>query len=70
LSRPVVEFCGDVVEVGLCEVGDLGAFGEGLAEQTIGVFVAATLPGLRGSQKKTGTPVFTLNCACAAISLP
>jgi hypothetical protein len=51
LSRSAVEFRGDGVEVlgGVdCEVG---SFGEVLAEQTVGVFVGAVLPGcVRGEE--------------------
>jgi hypothetical protein len=41
-----------------------------LAQQPVGVLVAGPLPGLRGSQKYTGTPVSLVNRACSAISLP
>ena len=41
----VVEFCGDVVEVGLGVVRDLGALREVLTQQPVGVLVAAALPG-------------------------
>jgi hypothetical protein len=52
LAGSVVEFVGDVVEFGLGDFGEVGvAFGEVLAEQAVGVLVAAALPGLCGSQK-------------------
>jgi hypothetical protein len=51
LSRPAVELGGDRVQRGLIELAQVGAFGEVLAEEAVGVLVAATLPGLRGSQK-------------------
>ena len=40
----VVELAGDKIEVGLV-VSDLGALGEVLAQQPVGVLVGAALPG-------------------------
>ena len=42
--RPVVEFCGDVVELIGGPGVEVGSLGEVLAEQTVGVLVAAALP--------------------------
>jgi hypothetical protein len=70
LSRTAIQLSGDRVQGGLVELAQVGASGEVLADQTVGVFVAATLPGLRGSQKYTWTPVSTVNLVCSAISLP
>ena len=43
-----VECCGDSVQVVLCVSAEIGAFGEVLAEETVGVLVGATLPGTLG----------------------
>jgi hypothetical protein len=69
LSRAAVEFGGDRVQGGLVELAQVGASGEVLAEQTVGVLVAATLPGLRRSQNYTWTPVSTVKVVCSATSL-
>ena len=45
LAWPVVEFGGDRVEVVLAVSGEVGAFGEVLPEQPVGVLVGAALPG-------------------------
>jgi hypothetical protein len=45
LSRAFVELLGDGVEVGLCQRLEVQSSGEVLAQQTVGVLVAATLPG-------------------------
>jgi hypothetical protein len=45
LSRAAVEFGGDGVERGLVELAEVAALGKVLAEQPIGVFVGAALPG-------------------------
>lgn len=45
LSGAGVEFVGDGVQVGLGVDGQVGAFGEVLAEQAVGVLVGAALPG-------------------------
>lgn len=45
LAGTVVEFVGDGVQVGLTERAEVGAFGEVLPEQPVGVFVGAALPG-------------------------
>ena len=47
-AGPVVEFGGDGVELGGGPGGQVGAFGEVFAEQAVGVFVAAALPGRVG----------------------
>ena len=44
LSRSVVEAVGDVVEVGFAVDAEVGAFGHVLAEESVGVFVGASLP--------------------------
>src|SRR5689334_1418348 len=43
-----VELVGDGVEVGLGVGGQVGAFGEVVADQAVGVFVGAALPGRMG----------------------
>ena len=45
LAWASVEFTCDCVEVVLGELGEVGAFGEVLAEQSVGVLVGAALPG-------------------------
>ena len=45
LSWPGVECDGDRVEVGSRVSGEVGALGEVLPEQAVGVLVGATLPG-------------------------
>ena len=45
LAWSVVEFGGDRVEVVLAVSGEVGAFGEVLPEQPVGVLVGAALPG-------------------------
>jgi hypothetical protein len=60
----------DRIQRGLIEPTQVGAPGEVLAEQPVGVLVAAALPGLRGSQKETWTPESTVNWVCSASSLP
>ena len=45
LSRPPVELVGGEVEVGLGECCHVGAFGEVLAQETVGVLVGTALPG-------------------------
>jgi hypothetical protein len=56
LSRAIVELGGDRIQGGLVEPAQVGALGQVLAEQPVGVLVGAALPGLPGSQKKTCTP--------------
>src|SRR5215467_12020585 len=48
LAGPVVEFGGDGLELGGGPGGQVGAFGQVFAEQAVGVFVAAALPGRVG----------------------
>ena len=55
---------------GLAEPAQIGIPWQVLADQPVGVLVAGPLPGLRGSQKYTGTPVSVVNRACSAVSLP
>ena len=43
-----VQSCGDSVQVVSCVSAEIGAFGEVLAEETVGVLVGATLPGTLG----------------------
>jgi hypothetical protein len=45
LSGPVVELVGDVVQVAGAVGGQVAALGEVLAQQAVGVLVAAALPG-------------------------
>jgi hypothetical protein len=45
LSRLVVHQCGDIVEPCLTGVAQIGALGQERAQEAVGVFVAATLPG-------------------------
>ena len=51
LARPGVELPGDGIKFGLSEPGEIGALGEILPEQAVGVFVDAPLQGLWGSAK-------------------
>jgi len=44
LAGSLVHQAGDVVEFGLADSAQVGALGEELAQQTVGVFVAAALP--------------------------
>ena len=44
MSRPTVELGGDGVQGGLVEPAQVGALGQVLAEQAVGVLVGATLP--------------------------
>jgi len=59
-----------LVEIGLRITGQVGFLGEVLSQQTVGVFVGASLPGLCGSQKTTFTLVATVKLLCLAISSP
>jgi hypothetical protein len=45
LSRAAIQLGGDRIQGGLVELAQVGASGEVLAEQPVGVLVAATLPG-------------------------
>jgi hypothetical protein len=45
LSRAAVALGRDRVECGLVELAEIGALGEVLAQQAVGVLVAAALPG-------------------------
>src|ERR1700737_918837 len=45
LSRPVVEPVGDVIEIVLGMAAEIGAFRQVLADEAVGVLVAAALPG-------------------------
>jgi hypothetical protein len=51
LSRTAVELSGDGIQRGLVELAEVGALGEVLAEEAVGVFVVPRCQGLRGSQK-------------------
>ena len=48
LAGPVVEALGDVLECGGGVDAQVGPFGEILAQQPVGVFVAASLPRFAG----------------------
>src|SRR4029077_13594740 len=48
LAGAVVEFGGDGLELGWGPGSQIGAFGHVFAEQAVGVFVAAALPGAVG----------------------
>src|SRR5437660_12497648 len=50
-TGPVVERVGGGVEVVLAVDGEVGAFGEVLAGQAVGVFVCAVLPGAGGGRE-------------------
>ena len=52
LTRSVVELPGDGVEVILGEPGQVSAFGQVLAQEPVGVFVAAALPGAMRVRKE------------------
>lgn len=43
-SRPGIEFNRDGIEVFLIKDGEVGALGQVLAQQAVGVFIAASLP--------------------------
>src|SRR5215210_2937624 len=45
LAWPVVEFVGDGVELGFADRAEVGALGEVLAQEAVGVLVGAALPG-------------------------
>jgi len=45
LSRPLVEFAGDAVEILLAVHGQICSFGEVKVQQAIGVLAGALLPG-------------------------
>jgi len=45
MSRPRVELGGDLVEARLRDEGEVGALGQVLAEEPVGVFVRSSLPG-------------------------
>ena len=47
-AGPVVEAFGDFVEIVLAMSAEVGAFGQILPDQPVGVFVAAALPGAVG----------------------
>jgi len=50
-SRPGIEFKRDSIEVFLIKDGEVGALGQVLAHQTVGVFIAALLPRAIRSSK-------------------
>ena len=69
-SRASVERVGGSVEVALGESGHIGALGEVLAEQTVGVLFRAPLPRrLRVTEVDLDAGV-DRELACWAISLP
>src|SRR5450756_2168822 len=70
LSGSAVELQGDGVEVVLGVLGQVGALGEVLAQEPVGVLVVPRCHGECGSQKNTGMPVATVNRACSVISRP
>ena len=49
LARTVVEFVGDGVQVGLAERAEVGALGQVLPKQPVGVLVGAALPRARAA---------------------
>jgi hypothetical protein len=51
LSRAAIELGGDRIQGCLVELAQVGALGQVLAEQPVGVLVLARCQGLRGSQK-------------------
>ena len=58
-SRSIVEFLDDVVQVALGEGMQVGFLGDVLAEQAVGVFVCAALPGAVGiGEVDVGVEVF------------
>ena len=70
LAGSCVEFGGDGVEVGLGVRGEVGALGQVLAQQPVGVLVGAALPGAAGVAEVDLDAGATVNPACPAISLP
>ena len=63
-------FEGDRVKVVLIIAGQVGSFGEVLAEQALVFSFVPRCQGEWGSQKNTGMPVSVVNFACWAISRP
>ncbi len=61
--RAGVEAVGDGIEFLLGVDGQVGAFGQVLAQQAVGVLAGPALPGLWGSQKYTRTPVAAVSSA-------
>lgn len=57
LAGPSVQLVGDPVTVGLGDPGEVGAFGEVLTEEPVGVLVGPPLPGLVRRGEENGTPV-------------
>ena len=53
-SRAVIELGGESVALPLGEQGQIGAFGEVLAQETVGVFVGPSLPGVVGQGEVDG----------------
>lgn len=45
LARSAIQFVGNQVQVGLGELSQILSFAEILTKQTVGVFIAAPLPG-------------------------
>lgn len=66
----VVKAVGNLVEFGLRVDGQIGAPGQVLPQQPVGVLAGAALQGLWGSQKYTLTPVLAVSSLRRAISLP
>jgi hypothetical protein len=66
-----VERVGDGIDLFGTPSGQVGAFRKVLPQQAVGVFsLVPRCRGLCGSAKNTGTPVSTVNRACADNSLP
>ena len=66
----IVQAVGDGVEFLLGVHRQIGALGQVLPQQPVGVLAGAALPGAVGSQKYTFTPVLAVSSRCRAISLP
>ncbi len=70
LAWAMVELVGDGVEVGLVEHAEVGALGEVLPKQPVGVLVGAALPRAAWLAEVDRIPVSAVTAWCSAISRP
>ncbi len=70
LARPVVELPGEVIELALGVPAQVGALGQVLSNQTVGVLADAPLPRAVWVSEVDLQPVLSASCLCNAISLP